>query len=137
MYEYSHTSPRIFCIFFFLTNIFLYTNVGLKCILCIVVLCPFGITWFHRNIEFLFGVHPVFNFIVFFLIFVFVTRYKQINVYSTLKHNYLFYFSVTEILKSCFYHFPIISCAVKLGLFCVFWRFFCINFILKEYELPF
>jgi hypothetical protein len=67
---YSRTSPGIFYIFFLLINIFLYTNISLKYIVCIVVLCPFGISWFHRNIEFLFGVHPVFNFF-FFLIFVF------------------------------------------------------------------
>jgi len=67
-------SPGIFYIFFLLVNIFLYINVSLKCIVCIVMLCPFGISWFHRNIEFLFDFHPVFNFIVFFfLIFVFVT----------------------------------------------------------------
>jgi len=124
----SHTSPGMFYTFFLLINIFLYTNVSLKCIVCIVVLCPFGIPWFHRNIEFLFGVHPVFNFIVFFLNICVCYWYKQINIYSTLKHNYLFCFNVTEILKSHFYHFPIISCAVKLGPFCVFWSFFLNKF---------
>jgi hypothetical protein len=97
--------------------------------LCIVVLCPFGISWLHRNKEFLFGVHPVFNFIFFYIyIFVFVTRYKQINVYGTLKHNYKYSSPLLQkFWRASFIIFLQYHVLLNLVYFVYFWGFFFLN----------